>query len=264
MQPHDPFRKRLVKLVDEVCRTEGRSQHEAFRDFLDAGYRAIRGAFLFGDAWQQNEDEYMKIVQRCRKPSETMGRYAEMLSVTTEALEAECSDFLGPAFMEVGGSKDLGQFFTPHALSKLNAMMLMPDIGEMIASSPRGYFTAQEPAAGMGGMVLAVAELMREKGFEPARHCHWLMVDVEFKAMAGCYIQTSLCGVSGVVVHGNTLSLEEWGSSPTPMAVLFPKRFGEIEQQLVVDAEAAPAPVPLSAPPVPNKGAPQMAFDFSC
>jgi hypothetical protein len=263
MQPHDTHRKRLIKLVDEVGRAEGRAQYEVFRDFLDAGYRAIRGTFLKGDAWQQNEDEYMKIVKHCRKPTETMGRYAEMLAVTTEALEAECSDFLGPTFMEVGGSKDLGQFFTPNSLSKMMAMMTL-DLPKLIDGSPRGYFTGQEPAAGMGGMVLAAAEVMREKGYDPARHCHWLMVDVEFKAMAGCYIQTSLCGVSGFVTHGNTLSLAEWASSPTPMAVLFPKRFGQVEIEPLMEADM-PAAAELPAPlPATKKGTSQMAFDFSC
>src|SRR5690606_35634972 len=139
--------------------------------------------------WQHNEDEYMKIVQRCRQPQQTMARLSEMLAVTVEALEARCADFLGPTFMEIGGSGDLGQFFTPPDLSKLMAMMTI-DLGQLL--NDRRYFTAHEPAAGMGGMVLAVAEVMRDRGYEPARHCHWQMIDVEFNAMAGCYIQTSL------------------------------------------------------------------------
>lgn len=262
MNAHDPHQKRLAKLIQEVGRTEGNAQNEVFRDFLDAGYRAIRSAFLLGDAWQQNEDEYMKIVKRCRHPKETMTRYSEMLSVTVEALEAECADFLGPAFMEIGGSKHHGQFFTPHHLSKANAMMLMGDMAEMIGASRRGYFTAHEPAAGMGGMVLAVAQLMREKGFDPGRHCHWQMVDVEFKAMAGCYIQTSLAGVSGVVIHGNTLSLESWASSITPTAFLHPKSFRSIEPD-GVPADDMVDPAPEIVPPSPVQERRQLAFDFS-
>ena len=258
MNPHEPHTKRFNKLIEAVGRDEGRTTYEVFRDFLDAGYRAIRGAFLFGDDWQQNEAEYMKLVERCRKPNETMDRLSEMLAVTVEALEASCEDFLGPLLMEIGSSKGHGQFFTPHALSKANAMMLMPDIDRLIESSPRGYFTAHEPAAGMGGMVLAVAQMMREKGFEPARHCHWQMIDVEFKAMAGCYIQTSLAGVSGIVIHGNTLSLECWSSAPTPMAVLHPKTFNAPRAQ----PDEPPAEVPVPQIPI-QEPARQMAFDFS-
>ena len=267
MHPHDTHRKAFVRLAQSLSRQGGWTEYDAFRAFLEAGYRSIRGAFLHGDAWQTNEDEYMKIVRRCRHPKETMAAIAEMMAHTVEALEAACEDFLGPVYMDIGGSKDHGQFFTPHALSSLMARMNMPDLAEMIAASPRGYFTAHEPAAGMGGMVLAVAQLMREQGFEPARHCHWQMIDVEFKAMAGCYIQTSLAGVSGVMLHGNTLSLEIWSSSYTPMAWLFPKKFDIAEQkpveQIAAPTVEPPTPIPRkTAKAVPAKAG-QMAFDFT-
>lgn len=258
MKPHDSYRKQLVKLIEAVTRDEGMRKYEVLRSFLEAGYRAIRGRFLIGDAWQQNEDEYMKIVRRCQRPDATMARLSEMLAVTVEALEAECSDFLGPTFMEIGGSGDLGQFFTPNELSHLMARMTI-DVDRLVAESPRGYFTAQEPAAGMGGMVLAVARLMREKGFEPARQCHWLMVDVEFNAMAGCYIQTSLAGISGIVVHGDTLRLKEFQSSTTPTGVLFPKTFRAREPEGNAAADAPPAPQPAMS----RDGRPgQLSFDF--
>jgi len=261
MHPHDAHRSAFIKLTESIGRAEGWGQYEVFRAFLDAAYRAIRGAFLHGDAWQANEDEYMKIVARCRHKKETMGGLSEMLHHTVEALEASCRDFLGPVFMEIGGSSDLGQFFTPHEVSKLIAEVNVGDMGAVIASSERGYFTASEPAAGMGGMVLAVAEIMREKGFDPARHCHWQMIDVEFKAMAGCYIQTSLAGISGVVVHGNALTLEEWACSLTPAAYLHPKKF-----------DPAPPPSHIDPPLMPSQSTPtaiktkglagQFAFEF--
>lgn len=268
MHPHEPHRKSFINLMEEIGRQEGRARYEVLSDFLEAGYRAIRGSVLKGtDHWQANEDDYMRIVKRCRHPEQTMKRLSEMLAVTVEALEAQLCDFLGPTFMEIGGSGDLGQFFTPPELSRMMARMNLGDIGKIIEGKGRGYFTASEPAAGMGGMVLAIAEYMREQGFEPARHCHWQMIDVEFKAMAGCYIQTSLAGVSGVVQHGNTLSLEMWSASPTPMAMMFPKRFdpgsGDAANRSPEDGrgdEEAPLPI---AEPTPGAGPTQMTFDFS-
>lgn len=264
MHPHDAHRRAFIKLNESVCRSEGWSQYEGFRAFLEAGYRAIRGAFLRGDAWQANEDEYMKIVARCRHKQETMKSLAEMLHHTVEALEANCRDFLGPVYMDIGGAQELGQFFTPHEVSKLIASIQLGDLDEVVAGSERGYFTASEPAAGMGGMVLAVAEIMRERGFDPARHCHWHMIDVEWKAMAGCYIQTSLAGVSGVVIHGNALSLEYWSASLTPTAALFPKRFDEAVAPAPIEAApaiAAPA-LSLARPAKPQRAVAQFTFDF--
>lgn len=257
MHAHDSHKKALVKLMGDVGRVEGRSSHEVFRDFLEASYRSIRGSVMKGtEGWQANEDEYMKIVQRCRKPAETMRRFSEMLGHTVEALEAECSDFLGPVFMDIGGSKGHGQFFTPHSVSKVMATMQLGDMKAVVEESGRGFFTAQEPAVGMGGMVLAVAELMREQGLIPAMHCHWHMIDVEWKAMAGCYIQTSLAGVNGVVFHGNALSLETWSATPTPMAIVFPRR---VDQKPVADQPSVAA-LPPTVPSGPT-GA-QLTFDF--
>lgn len=264
MHPHDAHRRAFIKLTESIGRAEGWGQYEVFRTFLEAAYRAIRGAFLIGDAWQANEDEYMKIVARCRHKLETMRGLSEMLGHTVEALEASCRDFLGPVYMDIGGSSDLGQFFTPHEVSKLIAEMNVGDMAAVIAQSERGYFTASEPAAGMGGMVLAVAEIMREKGFNPARHCHWHMVDVEWKAMAGCYIQTSLAGVSGVVVHGNALSLESWSAAATPMAVLYPKRFDVALVPASIEAIPTIAdPTPSRVKPArPQRATAQFMFDF--
>ena len=221
MKAHEQYRKDLVNLLGDVGRAEGQSQYEVFRDFLECAYRSIRGSLLIGDQWQENEDQYMRIAstRRCDK---TMNRMSEMLGITTLALEVSCEDFLGPVFMDVAAGKELGQFFTPAELNRLIARFIYP-MDQLLKD--RRYFTAQEPAAGMGGMVLAVAEIMREHDYCPAWHCHWQMVEIEFKAMCGCYIQTSLAGVSGIVIHGDTLRLTQNSATPTPMARLFPKSF---------------------------------------
>lgn len=202
---------------------EGWRSGETLRHFLEAGHRAIRGKMLLGEAWETNEVEYMKIVKSCRSPQETMRDLAMMLAATTIALAADPVDFVGPVFNEIAADAGMGQFFTPHELSYLIAKMTIPPREEALAD--KLYVTCQEPACGVGGMILATNLAFRDAGYDVAKEVHWFAVDVDRRAINGAYLQAALTDCSGVFVHGNTLSLETWGTSLTPAAFLNPKTF---------------------------------------
>jgi hypothetical protein len=205
---------------------EGWRSGETLRHFLEAGYRAVRGRLLTGEAFEKNEAEYMSLVGRCRHPQETMRDLSVMLGALALAMIREPVDFVGPVFNEIAADAGMGQFFTPHDLSYLMAKMTLPERIEALKEG-RKWMTLQEPACGVGGMLLATNVALREAGFDLAREVHWLAIDVDFRAMAGCYLQASLSDCSAIVVHGDTLRLQEWAATPTPAAVLFPKHFGE-------------------------------------
>lgn len=224
-----------------ISSREGLATYEVVRHFLDASYRALRGRLLTGAAFEANEAEYMKIVARMRKPQETMGDFSRMLGMTAIALQAEPIDFIGPVFSEFSASAEMGQFFTPHDLSVLSAKMILGDAKAMLEG--KKFIRLQEPACGVGGMVLAANIVLREQGINVARQAHWVAVDVDYRAICGCYIQLALTDTSASVIHGNTLSLETWGGSITPAAALFPKLDQEVPE---VIAPAVPAPVQLS------------------
>ncbi len=223
--------------LGEVSRREGWRADEVLRNFLDTAYRALRGRLLLGDAFDANEAEYMKVVGTCRYPKETMGDLATMLAMTTKALLAEPIDFIGPVFSEVSASSAMGQFFTPHELSMLNARMILGDVRAMLEG--KKFIRLHEPACGVGGMVLAANLVMREQGVDVARQTHWHVVDVDYRAICGAYIQLCLTDASATVIHGNTLSLESWGGAVTPAALYFPKRDDEEAEVLRPSAQPA-------------------------
>ncbi len=227
-------------------RREGWRSSEVLRHFLDAAFRAIRGRTLHpdGDAYAKNEKAYMDLVKRCRHPQETMRDLGAMLGAVTLGLQANPIDFIGPVFSELSSDAGMGQFFTPHELSYTIAKMTFdgPMIEAVIAGD-RPYLTCQEPACGVGGMVLAANLVMRERGMDPARQAHWHMTDVDHRAMCGAYIQTALTDTSAVVICGNSLSLEAWETSLTPAAVMFPKSF--VAPQI---AGQKVTPPPITAP----------------
>ena len=241
---HRPARDMFVERINAVCSREGWRPYEALTHTIDAAFRSMRSTTLLfkPELLAANEAEYMKIVGRCRKPQESMGDIAAMLAAIVAALEAEPIDFIGPIFEELAASSHLGQFFTPYHLSRLMAELIIDDPQKMLAQAKRGFITLQEPACGVGGMTLAACAVLRERGINLATQVHWTMVDVDYIAAAAAYIQTTLCGISADVFHGNTLSLKTWLATPTLAAILHTRRVRyEPEAKL-------PPPPPPGAP----------------
>ena len=205
-----------------VSRQEGWRSSEVLRHFTETSFRAIRGQFLIGEAWEKNEAEYMRVQKLCRHPQETLTNLSVMLGAMTLALSREPVDFLGPVFTEIAADAGLGQFFTPWHVSYLIAKMTIPERAEALKDGRR-FVSMQEPACGVGGMILASNLALREAGYDVAREVHWFGVDIDRRAICGAYLQAALTDCSGVFVHGNALSLETWESTLTPAALAYPK-----------------------------------------
>lgn len=251
-EAHRPARDRFVEHLNQATRREGWRCHEAITYWLDAAFRAMRGAtlkLLAPDDFAKNEAEYMRIVKRCRHPQETMKDLAEMMSALVLAMEAEPIDFVGPIFGEFAGSAELGQFFTPWHVSRLMAEMIIEDPQKMLADSSRGFITLSEPACGVGGMALAACAVLRERGFDLARQVHWTMVDIDYAAQCAAYVQMNLCGVSAAVFHGNTLSLDTWLATRTLAAILHPKHVNYDPKAALPAPPPEPASKASAAPP---------------
>src|SRR5690554_3399199 len=170
MNRRDALLKDIVKLLDAVGRDEDMRTLQVFENFLEAAFKALRGKTLMpgGEKWIENEELYEKVFAKLQKPDTAKERFAEIMGKTALAINDRCADFLGPLWMEIGASSSMGQFFTPHELSRLSAQLTLGDLSELLGKVGRPFFTAQEPAAGMGGMVLATAELMLEAGLDPS------------------------------------------------------------------------------------------------
>jgi type I restriction-modification system DNA methylase subunit len=192
----------------------------------------------------------MRLVKRCRQPGETMKDLAVMLAAVVAALEAEPIDFIGPIYTAFAANTYAGQFFTPYSLSRTMAEMIIGDPSELLREKP--FIMLSEPACGVGGMMLAANQVLRDHDVRIERQAHWVAVDVDARAIHGAYIQTTLTGASATIIHGNSLTLEQWLTAPTLMAVVFPKR-----APARIDALPQPAKPPA---PVNRRG--QFSFVF--
>lgn len=261
---HREATKAFLAALQPASRREGWTEAQTFTRWLDAASSCLLSPGLRTtnrtEALARSEDRYMRIVKGCRgDASATMNDLAKALAVVVQALHTP-TDFLGPIFAELAADARGGQFFTPWHVSSMIARMTLIDAPAMLDSikaAGGNRIMASEPACGVGGMVMAANEVLREQGLEPALSIHWQCVDTDWRACAAAYIQLSLTGCSAAVVHGNALSLEQWEVMPTITALVFPPRRAPA-------APIEPPPVLLTAaePPPAKAKAGQLDFGF--
>lgn len=230
LEEHRASTKDLFALIDGISRREGWREGEAFTNFLYCAQSALASPIYRDrdpERFKKSEARYFDVLRQCRHQQETMSDLSKMLAVLVMALEKSPSDFLGPIFCEIASSDKAGQFFTPYSLSKMMAMITIPDAPALLEAANaqgRSYILLQEPACGSGGMCLAANEVMRDQGLMIELRTHWVCVDIDPRCVAMAYLQLNLTGASATVVHGNALSLEIWDQWPTLASITFPKR----------------------------------------
>jgi hypothetical protein len=89
-----------------------------------------------------------------------------------------------------------------------------------------GFVTVSEPAVGAGGMVIAVADVIEELGFDPSRHLWVEAIELSQTSFHMAYVQINARGVAGKVIHGNSLSLQTFTSAYTTAAHDFYSQHG--------------------------------------
>lgn len=218
----------LAKLIRNLC--SARRTHEVFSDFVELAALAISNS-VDRVQFDSREARYLSIVGKYT-PEEVsvfpkiLGKlvlcYEEQVSGPSagngELPRCELDDVLGSLYMNFElGNEHTGQFFTPYEVSKMMAKMLIQD-GEDVRS--RGVLRLHEPACGAGGMVIAYADALLSAGINYQQCLHAVCVDIDPCCVHMAYLQLSLLNIPAVVVHGNALSMEEWGRWYTPAHVL--------------------------------------------
>ncbi|WP_413725593.1 N-6 DNA methylase [Sodalis sp. RH16] len=201
-------KKQFISIFNETARYHHRNK--VFRDFITLAAASIHNGINCND---ELEKDYMETVRQYEEKDAE--RMAMLLAEVVMGLEAESGDFLGSLYMTLElGEAARGQLFTPFCVSRMMAEMQLGDIDSLLADKP--FFTVYEPACGSAGMLLAIAEVLREKGFNPTRHLWVSCIDIDPVASGMAYIQLSLMGLAGEVVTGNALNGERRRVMYTP------------------------------------------------
>lgn len=190
-----------------------------FQDFLEIAALSLHqqpyhcGLVKKDEDYERIEAEYMGRI--CKYKPEIRNNFPELMALVHSALAEKHQDFLGLVYMKLEvANKRNGEFFTPYHISKMMAYMALGDVAHLIKE--KGYFNMCEPACGAGGMVIAAADVVKELGFCATNSMTFAATDINRICFNMTYIQTSLLQLTGVVVHGNTLSMEIFDIRETP------------------------------------------------
>jgi hypothetical protein len=240
-----PAHKEFQKIMNALSH-----KHQAwqvFSDFCEMAALSLANGIIKSDT---REQRYLDIVKRYEKAE--VEQIARLFQITIDGVDLH-SDFLGEMFMTLElYNKWTGQFFTPIDLSRMIAELNLHGIEETIKRE--GFFTALEPACGSGGMVIALASALYDKGINPQQTMHVTAIDLDPTAAHMAYIQMSLHGIPGAVFIGDTLRMEMRDCFVTPMhymgfwdARLRTRQLYDSIKEIL--PESAPAALPEAANP---------------
>lgn len=135
--------------------------------------------------------------------------FNEMLIILDGLLQNDKKDHLGDLLMELEMANKLnGQFFSPFDISLISSMVgiTKDDVDKKIKE--KGYITLHEMSVGGGAIVIAVAKLLIEWGYDPKENLLVICNDIDKKAIYMSYIQFTLLDIPAVVLEMDTLTQE--------------------------------------------------------
>ena len=191
---------RTKDIIDKISQIAGRfSAYEIFADWVRCMAISISNVSdLFHNAvWKNREAEYLKTMQKYE--SEEQEAFGEMTAFLVETLCCGLRDVMGDIYMSLDqGSKQAGQFFTPYHVSQLTAQIAAENAVD-------GKCQVHEPSCGSGGMIIAVADTLRQQGYNYQKIMRVVAQDLDWRCVYMCYVQLSLLGIKATVVQGDTL-----------------------------------------------------------
>ena len=188
---------------------------ETFQDFCRCAAIALAQPFYNNADWEQ---EYLRIIRKYS--SEQAVKMAELFSIAVMAFEENPKqDFLGEIFSQHGISSSYKeQFFTPYPVATMMAQISLSDHENIIQK--RGYISVCEPCCGSGVMIIALRNVMIERGYNPSAQMLVTCMDIDPLCCDMAYIQLTLLGIAANVIHGDTLSMTTYCSTLTPLYFL--------------------------------------------
>lgn len=215
-----------MEIPDMIHKLSGTySEYEIFSDWVKAYALSISNTtdIRQGKIWEDRERQYMELVKK--HGAATMLEFSTMNAMLVEELEKDMRDVLGEVYMSTGlGSKSTGQFFTPFHLSYLTARTSLESQLDHLQKNEQ--IKLNEPSCGSGGMIIAVAKVLKENGMNYQRKMKVVAQDLDWKAVYMAYAQLSMLGIDAVVIQGDTLEETFKKGYPKERCMYTPKAKG--------------------------------------
>ena len=212
-------KKEIIKCIDAL--SGSRSPYEVFCDWVKCMAFSIHNSCwpVHDTVWRAREEEYLNTI---RSYGNDGVHFGDMMAMLALSMDDRVSDLLGEIYMESGcGNKNTGQFFTPFHLSCMTAAL------GLAGEDGSRRIVLNEPSCGGGGMVIAAAKVLKDRGINYQRCLDVAAQDLDWKAVHMCYVQLSLLGIKAVVVQGNTLEEPQIGHNiPSERVFRTPAKMG--------------------------------------
>jgi len=206
-------KKEFISLLTQNAGS--RDKWQVFCDFVELAAIAISNQcdYVHRD---EREERYLQHAGGYTRPE--MDRFCSMLScvfASSRLTEDEPKDFLGEIYHELElHNKWKGQFFTPMHICTLMAEFQMADAENALTTKP--YITVNDPCSGSGALLLGYASAMKRHKIDYQTKLRAVATDIDLKCVHMAYIQLALYGIPAVIIHGNSLTVEEWSHWFTP------------------------------------------------
>lgn len=193
-------------IIENIEKMSGKyTPYRVFTDWITMSAISIQNScrLIHDKIYQDREAEYLNIIKKYTK--DEVKNMADMTGALAIILGDRFGDILGEIYMKSGcGNKNTGQFFTPYHLSYLTAHLGYDETFSHFGENEK--LEVNEPSTGGGGMMIAVAQVMKEHGIDYQRKLRVVAQDLDWNGVYMTYIQLSLLGIKAVVVQGDTLS----------------------------------------------------------
>ncbi|MBR6509680.1 MAG: N-6 DNA methylase [Clostridia bacterium] len=199
-----------------------------FEDWLKVSSIAISNSVDWNQA-NEREEQYLETINKYTPEEQKVltKTFAELVdALQKEAVTGGPCDLLGKVFHALElHNKYHGQFFTPFHICEFMGQVALADGGEAgnVASEAlrkKGYLSVCEPCVGSGGMVLGFAKAMHNNKMNYCDQMVAYCCDIDIKCVHMAYLQLSLYGIPAVIIHGNSLTNEEWSRWYTPVYMI--------------------------------------------
>lgn len=200
----------MERIINNINQMSGSYHlHDIFQDWVILMAASINNQLIYR---KELEDLYLSIIRKYK--NEEIEKFFEMTSILVELFEEEISDYLGTIYMKLNaGSSKTGQFFTPFHVCEMMAEISLKDYsGETV--------TLNEPSCGGSANILAIAKVMKNKGYNYQETLKVLAQDLDYKCVYMSYVQLSMSGINAKVTQGNTLKGDVNIELYTPLYVM--------------------------------------------
>ena len=209
-------RKELVSEIRSLAQSQG--LNTVFTTFLEITANSL-AAHTDPENAEKREQRYQEMASTMTP--ELLSSYARMLALlflTVREYRDDPCDILGGIYHELNLNNEWnGQYFTPDDVCRFMAQITLPS-DEL--STKDGPITINEPTCGSGTMVIGAIWAMQRKEFDYRHNTFFVAQDIDIRCVWMAYIQLSLYGIPAMVIHGNTLTMEEWDIWYTPYALV--------------------------------------------